>query len=453
MEHSDVVIVGAGLSGLAAAWRLREAGARSVVVLEGRPAAGGRAAASGAPLPDGVPPASMYARRTDRDLLDLASALDVPVDELPDDPALSDLRIDEDGESEASDEHMPLDSSWWTLLRNEWILGRIARRCEGIDFAEPWRSANAEKLDALTVRGWLRSHTSDPELLELVEEQLTLAAALPADRISMLWLLAHLGPTPARGERPLRLDPDLLVRRLAAWAGDDLRTGHHVSRIEHGGERALLHGDWGSLSADHVVIAVPPSDADRLDMTPAPAPSRRRLQRQWPQTEVIRTEIVYWRPFWRGFGLSGELHFDDGIPAWTIDDSPSESSQGRLVAHTYTFGEADPLGADQSIADDPDRHRALLLDNLSGVLGPLAADPVSLHQTLPDSTPYSRAYQSPMPPGFLTEFGPLMRAPVGPLRWAATETAVFPCNGTLNGAVSSGYRAAEEVLAEVASHA
>ncbi|MEE2048064.1 FAD-dependent oxidoreductase, partial [Nocardiopsis tropica] len=129
-----------------------------------------------------------------------------------------------------------------------------------------------------------------------------------------------------------------------------------------------------------------------------------------------------------------------------VDDSPPGASQGRLVAHTYTFGEADPLGADQSVADDPERHRALLLENLSGVLGPLAANPVSLRQPLPDADPYSRAYQSPMPPGFLTEFGPLLRAPVGPLHWAATETAVFPCNGTLDGAVRSGYRAADEVL-------
>ncbi|WP_433696545.1 flavin monoamine oxidase family protein [Nocardiopsis sp. CA-288880] len=445
MEHSDVVIVGAGLSGLAAAWRLRAGGVRSVVVLEGRTAPGGRAAAA-SPPPDGLPPASMYARRSDRDLLELAAALDVPVDELPDDPGLSDLRIDEDGGTEASDEHMPLGASWWTLLRNEWILGRVARLAEGIDFAEPWRSADAEHLDALTVRGWLRSHTSDPDLLELVEEQLTLAAALPADRMSMLWLLAHLGPKPDRGERPLRLDADLLVRRLAARADDAVRPGHHVSRIEHGDGRVRLSGDWGSLSADRVVVACPPSDADRLEVAPPLPASRRRLQRQWPQAEVIRTEIVYWRPFWRGFGLSGEMHFDDGVPAWTVDDSPPGASQGRLVAHTYTFGEADPLGADQSVADDPERHRALLLDNLSGVLGPLAAKPVSLHQPLPDADPYSRAYQSPMPPGFLTEFGPLLRVPVGPLHWAATETAVFPCNGTLDGAVRSGYRAADEVL-------
>ncbi|WP_393915967.1 FAD-dependent oxidoreductase [Halostreptopolyspora alba] len=39
-----------------------------------------------------------------------------------------------------------------------------------------------------------------------------------------------------------------------------------------------------------------------------------------------------------------------------------------------------------------------------------------------------------------------MRTPVGRLHWAGVEVAEFPCSGTLNGALTSGRRAAEEVL-------
>ncbi|MEV4894712.1 FAD-dependent oxidoreductase, partial [Nonomuraea sp. NPDC055795] len=47
-------------------------------------------------------------------------------------------------------------------------------------------------------------------------------------------------------------------------------------------------------------------------------------------------------------------------------------------------------------------------------------------------------------PGTLTRFGPALRAPVGPLHWAGTETAVRWA-GYMDGAVESGHRAAAEV--------
>ena len=49
-------------------------------------------------------------------------------------------------------------------------------------------------------------------------------------------------------------------------------------------------------------------------------------------------------------------------------------------------------------------------------------------------------------PGLLTGFGPALRAPVGPVHWAGTETATVWC-GYIDGALSSGVRAAAEVLA------
>ena len=51
-----------------------------------------------------------------------------------------------------------------------------------------------------------------------------------------------------------------------------------------------------------------------------------------------------------------------------------------------------------------------------------------------------------VPPGSWTEFGPLLRRPVGPLHRAGTETA-DEWTGFMDGAVRSGQRAAAEVAA------
>jgi monoamine oxidase len=51
-------------------------------------------------------------------------------------------------------------------------------------------------------------------------------------------------------------------------------------------------------------------------------------------------------------------------------------------------------------------------------------------------------------PGSLVANGPALRAPVGRIHWAGTETSTF-WNGYMDGAVRSGERAAAEVLAEL----
>jgi monoamine oxidase len=51
-----------------------------------------------------------------------------------------------------------------------------------------------------------------------------------------------------------------------------------------------------------------------------------------------------------------------------------------------------------------------------------------------------------VPPGSWTQFGSLLRRPVGPLHWAGTETA-DEWTGFMDGAVRSGQRAAAEVAA------
>ena len=53
-----------------------------------------------------------------------------------------------------------------------------------------------------------------------------------------------------------------------------------------------------------------------------------------------------------------------------------------------------------------------------------------------------------MAPGTLVNFGEALRAPVGKIHWAGTETSNYWC-GYMDGAVRSGERAATEVLSEI----
>jgi monoamine oxidase len=54
-------------------------------------------------------------------------------------------------------------------------------------------------------------------------------------------------------------------------------------------------------------------------------------------------------------------------------------------------------------------------------------------------------YLAHLPPGVLTQFGTALRAPAGRVHWAGTETATTS-HGTIDGAIRSGKRVAEEVV-------
>ena len=61
--------------------------------------------------------------------------------------------------------------------------------------------------------------------------------------------------------------------------------------------------------------------------------------------------------------------------------------------------------------------------------------------------PWARGcYGAFCPPGLLLAHGPALRQPTGPLHFAGTETATV-WSGYIDGALSSGERAAREVLA------
>jgi monoamine oxidase len=53
-----------------------------------------------------------------------------------------------------------------------------------------------------------------------------------------------------------------------------------------------------------------------------------------------------------------------------------------------------------------------------------------------------------LPPGVLSRFGAALRAPIGRLHWAGSETAT-EWFGYMEGAIESGQRAAREVLARL----
>ena len=133
---------------------------------------------------------------------------------------------------------------------------------------------------------------------------------------------------------------------------------------------------------------------------------------------------------------------DEGPVFLTFDVSPGGEGPRVLLGFT------DPKGFDSR---SPDQRRQTVLSCFAGIFGDDAFDAIDyLDQRWGAETFAPGGPTAAVPPGSWTQFGPLLRRPVGPLHWAGTETA-DEWTGFMDGAVRSGLRAATEVAATLAS--
>jgi monoamine oxidase len=89
-----------------------------------------------------------------------------------------------------------------------------------------------------------------------------------------------------------------------------------------------------------------------------------------------------------------------------------------------------------------------IVGSLVDLFGPDASEPVGYAEKDWLADEWARGYAGAMAPGVLTNYGEALREPCGRIHWAGSEAArEWP--GTMEGALESGERAANEVLARL----
>ena len=155
---------------------------------------------------------------------------------------------------------------------------------------------------------------------------------------------------------------------------------------------------------------------------------------------VTKVHVLYDRPFWRDDGLNGQVVAPGSVMESAFDNSPDDASHGAIVG----FVAGDDCRRLESAGVEV--RRAAVLEELARAFGPRALEPVEFVEQHWTAEPFTRGGPVAVTaPGALTALGPALREPVGPLHWAGTETATEWC-GYLDGALSSGQRAAREVV-------
>jgi monoamine oxidase len=454
-RSADVAVVGAGLAGLTAARKLVDEG-RSVVVLEARHRVGGRVLnhdLRGGGVSDTggtfVGPTQYHIKR-------LAKRLGVekfPTYDQGDNVYVTDGRrstYPSDGPTGTA----PPDPLALPDLAT--VVTRLNEMSKGVPVDAPWRAARAAEYDRQTLAAWIRNNSVSPEFRELVPVATRPIFGAEPHELSLLFVLFYIAASgsekhPGTFERNFNTrdgaqmfhfvgGAQRIPLKMARQLGDRVVLGSPVRRIVHEGGGVKVVSREVTVHADRVIVAIPPTLAERIEYRPALPRRHRKLLDEVPQGELIKVGAVYDRAFWRDEGLTGSAIATEGFVNVTFDASPQDGRPGVVIGF---------VGGDRALAFDRlsrGQRRSTVLAELTRFFGREAASPREYIETDWPDQRWSRG--GPVGiygPGTLLRFGPEIRDRVGRIHWAGTETATF-WNGYMDGAVRSGKRAAREIL-------
>ena len=455
-QRADVVVVGAGYSGLCAARHLHSAGL-DVVVIEARDRVGGRVWTELTPGGAVVDQGGQWLGPTQDHLSALAEEFGVATFPTYLDGANVELRAGDRHEFNGLVPTSDPDASADAIA----ALLELDLLCLEVSPAEPWTHPDAVRLDQQTVGSWVSENVESEAARDLIATAVLAVYGAEPSELSLLFALgyAHGGGSmsalvrTAGGAQELRFvgGAQQMAIRLAEDLGDRVVLDAPVVGVAHGPEGVTVVADRGQagggrapwrVGARWLVMAMPPAVQSRISFEPPLPGARDQLAQHAPMGSVTKVHAVYDEPFWRQNGLSGQMIADAGALRAVFDDSPDDASHGILLG--FIAGHTDR----RLESAGPDGRRSIALEELARSFGPRAAQPAEFTEQRWSAEPYSRG--GPVAcfgPGLLTGCGEALRAPVGPIHWAGTETAVA-WSGYIDGAITSGIRAADEVIAE-----
>lgn len=449
VDHHDVIVVGAGLSGLNAALLLEEQGAK-VAVLEGQDRIGGRLLTlddvPGSPEAGGNEIGASYGRVRDAMARYGTTAVNMrPRTEKTEDHTCLHIggeiiRI----EDWAKSPHNPFPKAHRTTL--PWHLE--FKLFEGpnplsspAQFIDP---AYAEH--DISIYQYLKDQGFSDPAIQLGAGTNMGQGNAPKDLSLLHWFNVMAFVKMSSGGPPMpsiagqggnQRIPEAMAKALRA----DVRTQAKVIGIRDEAEQVVVElADGAQLTARHVIVTAPFAALRNLHLDAPITPKQKQAIDEIDYTRVTQLHYRPTRKFWEMDGLPPSM--------WT------DSKAARFLALRNNPNDADEITSFVVYAND---HIALHLDTL----GPEAANQQTLSHlaSIRPSTkdalefvkyhswqedPFAGGAYAAWKPGQVSAFGRGMSAPAGRVHFAGAHTSIVTRG--MEAAMESGERAAFEVL-------
>jgi monoamine oxidase len=444
-----IIIIGAGLAGLSAAYELTQA-AHDVTILEARTRAGGRVYTMREPFSDG-----MYAE---------AGAIYVPdshdwtmryikLFELSLDPVLPRnlasiiyIRGKRIEAKRGQTIEWPLD-----LTAEEKRLGRSGMMEKYIgsilkqisNAASPdWPPNSLKEYDQMTFSEFLRKQGASPDAVALLRLGYPDLWGDGVDSVSALGLLRDFalgGDT--KQTYTIKGGSDLLPKAFAARLTDKIRYGAPVVRIEHNAQGVrivyLQAGAHKTIAADHLICAMPFSVLKHIETSPRFSPEKERAIEQLPYTSVARVYLQTRKRFWLNEGLTGQAATD--LPIMSIYDRTVNQPGTRGILESYMAGPQ----ARRATAMKGSERVSFTLEQMEKVHPAIRENFEGGTSKCWDEDEWAHGDYAWFKPGQMSSLLPHIARSEGRVHFAGEHASAWP--GWMQGALESGNRAAREI--------
>jgi monoamine oxidase len=457
-DSADVVVVGAGLAGLTTARDLL-AGGKSVLVLEARDRVGGKV--HNAQLRNGgiTEVGAEFVGPTQDKVLQMIKDL-----------GLTTFHTYNEGKSilwrnntrlvYTPDPQLggapPVETE--SLVQIATTQAQLDAWAAELDVNAPWNHTQAADWDKQSFEQYLDVATPLSDAKFVLTTACKAIFSVEPREISLLYVLAYIasagnetnkgtlgrliavtdGGQESRVEGGTGLIPEYLARVVGS---KNIALKAAVSKITKTSSGYEIESCAGTIHAKQVVLAMPPPLLKRITFSPALPKARQNLIDLLKLPAIGKGIAVYSTPFWRKTeDLSAQAISDDGSVRTTFDSSPADASFGAILG----FILADEMRALDKVS--PEQAQKAITADYIRYFGPQAANTTEFVLQRWDLEEWSRGGPVAIaPPNVLKANGPALRAAVGGLHFAGTETAEY-WTGYMDGAIRSGERVAKEIL-------